>query len=84
MYPTTHEAMHPAYTRARVTKVTKSPYLEVIHMANTPPLTMRIDPDTVEVIRKIAEDEERSVSWVVNKLLNAAVEDYAGGLPPKK
>jgi hypothetical protein len=53
-------------------------------MANTPPVTMRIDPDVVEILKQIAEDEERSLSWVVNRFLKAGVDDYAGGLPPKK
>ena len=44
---------------------------------------MRLDEATIEVVRQIAEEEERSMSWVVNKLLKAAVSDYAGGLPPK-
>ena len=52
-------------------------------MANTPPLTMRIDPEIVEALRKIAEDEERSLSWVVNRFLRTGLTDYAEGLPPK-
>jgi hypothetical protein len=45
---------------------------------------MRIDPEVVEVLRTIAEEEERSLSWVVNRFLQTGIKDYAGGLPPKE
>ena len=52
-------------------------------MAETPPVTMRLKSEVAEQLRQIAEDEERSISWVVNKFLAQALDDYAGGLPPK-
>ena len=50
-------------------------------MANTPPITMRIDTESIEPLRNIAKNEDRSLSYVINRFLKVGLIDYAGGLP---
>ena len=50
-------------------------------MAVTPPTTMRIDTESVELLQEIAQKEDRSLSYVVNRFIKVGLIDYAGGLP---
>ena len=38
-------------------------------MKNKPPLTVRVDPEVLRRVRELAFQQERTVSWVVNKAL---------------
>ncbi|KZR92357.1 hypothetical protein MITS9509_01344 [Synechococcus sp. MIT S9509] len=52
-------------------------------MANTPPKTYRVKPESAAAIERVAEEHDRSMSWVVNRIFDAWRIDYAEGLPPK-
>ena len=52
-------------------------------MAKMPPLTIRMKPELLEHLKKLAEEEERSISWVVGRIVEVSIKDYAGGLPEK-
>ena len=44
-------------------------------MKKTIVLTVRVDEDTNSVIQTLAEEEDRTVAWILRKLIDEAIED---------
>ena len=67
-------SLYPLCSSTWLCAATSTPYNILIYMKKEVVITVRVEPETDEIIRSLAKKDDRTVAWVTRKLITEALE----------